>query len=214
VIQEENFEKAKIPLFDETTTIHEELKEIKEMRGKKLNIEPQLNKMKNSIITEFRFMDNKIQRNLENGQNKTEKFFNSLQQNINIKVEDREPFKIIIKESASEIINEFKEYMQDMKINVNFELTKTIIRKNFKKLFIELTRMDDPNIDAFHLMQTSLSALPIFRDMDEFFAVMAKTSDIMNKFEEQRNFIDSVHNDNCIRFDLITSLITNGFDNI
>jgi hypothetical protein len=38
MIQEENFEKAKIQLFDETTAIHEELKLIKEMKGKKLNM--------------------------------------------------------------------------------------------------------------------------------------------------------------------------------
>jgi hypothetical protein len=40
--QEASFERVRILLFGETTTIHDELKEIREMKSKKYNIEPQL----------------------------------------------------------------------------------------------------------------------------------------------------------------------------
>jgi hypothetical protein len=48
--QEASFERIRIHLFDETTIIHNELKEIREMKGRKFNIDPQLNKMKTALL--------------------------------------------------------------------------------------------------------------------------------------------------------------------
>jgi hypothetical protein len=55
--------------------------------------------------------------------NELKKSFNNLQQNIITRLEDRGPFKIIIEESATGMINEFNDFMQEMDIKVNFELT-------------------------------------------------------------------------------------------
>jgi hypothetical protein len=50
--------------------------------------------------------------------------------------------------------------------------------------------------------------------MDDFFSVMTKTNFAMDKFEEQRSLMDNIHNDNSIQFDLISSLISNGFETV
>jgi hypothetical protein len=71
--------------------------------------------------------------------------------------------------------------------------------------------LDNYTIDAFHLIKASLAALPNFRDMDDFFSAMAKTNFIMVKFDEQRSYMDNIHNNDNIQFDLISFLITNGF---
>jgi hypothetical protein len=58
--QEAKFEEIKIQLFNDSSTIHEGLKEIKELKRKKSNIDLKLNKFKNSIITEVKFVENKL----------------------------------------------------------------------------------------------------------------------------------------------------------
>jgi predicted helicase len=74
-----------------------------------------LNKLKNSIITEVKFAENKLsalQTETRSISGELKKFLNSIQRNIITKIEDNEPLKLIINESATGIIVEFKIYMQ------------------------------------------------------------------------------------------------------
>jgi hypothetical protein len=83
----------------------------------------------------MKFIENRItnrQTSTDLISSELKKSLNGFQHNIITKLEDKEPFKIVIEENANEIINKFKEFVQEMEINANFELTKTIVRKNLR----------------------------------------------------------------------------------
>jgi DNA repair exonuclease SbcCD ATPase subunit len=114
--QEANLERIRIQIFDESSVIHDELKEIKEIRANKMNIEPQLNKVKNSLISYIILNWNKMIE-LHSELEKLPSVFNSsffnLLQTINqIKdnletMPNKETFQLIINDNATTIINEF-----------------------------------------------------------------------------------------------------------
>jgi hypothetical protein len=281
--QESKFEEIKIQLFNESSTIHEELKEIKELKSKKSNIDSKLNKIKNSIITEVRFVENKItalqtkteltpgemKKSLKDMQlsiiNKIEdvepfkiiasdaatgiinefreytennivtkiedrepiriivserkaELINEIeeymQENVVTRIEDREPFRLLINDNATRMVNEFKEYIQSLEINTNFELIETIIQESFKDSFNRLMERNIQEDNNFDLIQTELKVLPNFKNMEDFFSIMVKTDEVKKEFDFQRNFTDNFHDDNNFQFDLISSLITNGFNDV
>jgi 6-phosphogluconate dehydrogenase len=122
-------------------------------------MEPLLNKMKTNIISYIQKNGNKIT-NLQTGldklpnliknsSNNNQQGTNQLQDSLEA-IPNRETLQLIINDNATAIINQFKDFMQDMDIKVSFEVTKAIIRKNFKDLFSELTRIDNYNIDPFY----------------------------------------------------------------
>jgi hypothetical protein len=294
--QEAKFNEVRIQFSNENSTLLEELREIKEQRSKKSNIDAKLNKFKNSIITEVKFVENKVSALHSETILSSEglkKSFNNMQHNIIAKVkpfgiiikesakeiidefktyiqgdvvkrfedneptriivekeagvlfdqvknyvqeeiitriEDREPFRIIVNDNATKMVNEFKEYMQSLEINTNFELTETIIQENFRELFDKLIEtiiqenfkeLFDKSIgrntqvdNNFNLIQENLKALPNFKDMENFFSIMVKTDEVKKEFDAQRSFINNFHDDNILPFDLISSLITKGFNDI
>jgi hypothetical protein len=137
-----------------------------------------------------------------------------MQEEIITRIDDREPFRLIINDSVTRMVDEFKEYMQNLEISTNFELTETIIQENFKELFNKLIERNARDEDNFKLIQTNLKVFPNFKDMENFFSFVIKSDEIKNEFVAQRNFIDDFHNDNNFQFDLINSLIANGFNSI
>jgi hypothetical protein len=138
----------------------------------------------------------------------------SMQNDVITRIEDREPFRVIISDNATRMVNEFKEYIQNLEIVTNFELTETNIQENFKELFEKLIERSPQENDNFNLIQTNLKTLPNFEDMENFFSIMVKTEDIKKEFDAQRSFIDNFLDENNLQFDLISSLITNGFNDI
>jgi hypothetical protein len=83
--------------------------------------------MKRGIITHLQRIENKIanlQSSTDKIPNELKKPFHVLEQNIRNNLEtvpNREVFQLIINDSATTVINEFKDFMQDMDIKVNFE---------------------------------------------------------------------------------------------
>jgi hypothetical protein len=147
--------------------------------------------------------------------NEINKSLSNFQQNIGSRLDqfpNSDTFQLIINDKATAIVNEFKNFMQDLDIKVSFELTNAIIRKNFIDVFSELTRVDNYNIDTFCLIQSSLKALPNFPDMDDLFSAMANTKFVASKFDEHYSLINNLHIEDCNQFSNTNSLITKGFD--
>jgi hypothetical protein len=70
-----------------------------------------LDKVKNSINTEVRFVGHKIsalQTKSDFIPSEMKKSLSNMQQNIINRIEDKEPFKIIVNDGATGIINEFR----------------------------------------------------------------------------------------------------------
>jgi hypothetical protein len=112
------------------------------------------------------------------------------------------------------MVNDFKDYIQNLEIVTNFELTETIIKENFKQLFEKLIEGNTGENDNFNLIQTNLKAFPRFKDMENFFSMLIKTDEVMKQFDAQRSFIEKFQDDSNLQFNLMNSLMTNGFEGI
>jgi hypothetical protein len=114
--QDAKFEEIKIQLFNESSTIHEELKEFKEAKSRKLNVDAKLDKVKNSIIAEIKYIGNKLlsfNSEVRLIPEEVRKSFNTMQRNIYTKLDNFEPLKTLIEDSMNNMMNRFESYMQN-----------------------------------------------------------------------------------------------------
>jgi hypothetical protein len=111
-LQEAKLEGIKIQVIKESSTIHDELREIKELKNKKSNIDAKLNKVKNNIVTEVKYVENKLsalQSETSSLSGELKKSFSNAQRNIISKIEDNEPLKMVVNESAAKIIKKVEQ---------------------------------------------------------------------------------------------------------
>jgi hypothetical protein len=191
--QEKSFENIKIQLFNESSTIHEELKEIKENITRDTPLETYLRELDKKMESKLQSSENRLIFLQASGNDVPSEIKNDLKKiqssirkiNNPDTLLDKNTFQITIEDKAENLINQFKNYIQEMEFTMKFDSLSDLIQNV---------------IGNFESFQSNLSFIPTTQDIINLFTHMADKEFISIKFNEQESFITNQFLDNGVHF--------------